>query len=129
MKNYGSPNGIPLEEAMQAYLNDHLGEHAPKVGTVSGELVGCSVLDWKPTGNVWEELSIAAEAFGHDLVFMWKNGELELVLQPLFSKEMPDVVKLIAPQSEGDRYKFIAKRTGLRCPHCGGTFEPRGGRA
>src|SRR5690606_23022970 len=80
VKNYGSPDGIPIEEAMQAYLNDHLGEHAPKVVTETGEAIGYNITERWPDGNVWEAIILAADSIGHELVFDWIDGNPRLIL-------------------------------------------------
>jgi len=80
VKNYGSPDGIPIEEAMQAYLLDQLGDKAPKVGTATGESIGFNVVEWWPDGNVWEAIMLAADSIGYGLVFDWIDGKPRLIL-------------------------------------------------
>ena len=127
MKNYGSPEGIPIEQAIQAYLNDHLGEHAPRVGTETGEAIGYNITEWWPDGNVWEMVTIAADSIGHELALGWVGGQPWMILrQNRMGQDVPLEVRVIAPFDKGDGHRLVAKRTGVCYPHCGSMFQPRG---
>src|SRR5690606_18378173 len=120
-----------IEEAMQAYLNDHLGEHAPRVGTETGEAIGYNITEWWPEGNVWKAIMLAADSIGHGLVFDWIDGNPQLILvQNRSGWDVHDINQSVNIGDKTREYTLVAKRTGLRCPHCGGLFRLRGdGRA
>jgi len=113
VKNYGSPDGIPIEEAMQAYLNDHLGEHAPRIGTATGESIGFNVVEWWPDGNVWEAIMLAADSIGYGLVFDWIDGNPRLILvQNRSGRDVHDITKIVNIGDKPREYTLVAKRKG-----------------
>lgn len=123
MKNYGMPNGVPFEEALQAYLNDHMGPNAPRVTTETGEGVGFSIIEWFPGDDVWDEMWRAVDSIGHEVVMRWTGEEVHFVLRQCRSGwDIPDTIRLFSVE----KHLLSAKRTGTRCPHCGGFFQPRG---
>lgn len=113
MKNYGSPDGIPIEEAMQAYLFDQLGDKAPKVGTATGESIGFNVVEWWPDGNVWEAIMLAADSIGYGLVFDWIDGNPRLILvQNRSGLDVHDITKIVNIGDKPREYTLVAKRKG-----------------